>query len=738
MSFSNISQPTKNWRTYAPVISFCASIFVSASLLFFVQPLFAKLVLPKIGGTPAVWTTAMLFFQLMLILGYLYAHMLTRWFTLRWQLVTHLALWLLALGFLPLATQEGWRFDSSQSIALQTLLLFAAGVGVPFAVLSANAPLLQAWYSRSGGPSANDPYFLYAASNVGSLLALLAFPLIADPFYGARDISLFWSIGFVVFGVLLATSGVIALRGAPDMTLAQEQRGKSTPLNAKTIATWVFIAFVPSSLMLATTTKLSIDLGSIPLIWVVPLATYILTFILAFAKRQPNTLESLKIPVLFAMAIGVALLFRLGTAQLPLAAMLVYIPLLYLVAMFAHRLLYEMRPPAEHLTTFYLALSVGGACGGLFNSIIAPAVFDREIEFALTLLAAGGLFLIQSGTFNLRKALLGVAVAAPLAFLLSKLNEGNATDTNTLPTIVSTVLVAGVLLCFRNTPTRMAAALLVLLVPTLIPTTDVHFRDRSFFGTHAVYDRDGFRVYKNGTTIHGGQRLTAPGIRPVGSSYYHPDGPMAEVLTSEYGQTSDKIGIVGLGTGALACYRQPHQTWEFFEIDETVDRIARDPALFTYMSDCASGSTTHLGDARIVLAHQKFAFDIMVLDAYSSDAIPLHLITLEAIQTYMSQLNRDGTLVFHISNKYYDLAPQLARAADTLGLHAAIKWGTVDEEAQRQGAANSLVAILSRDEYRIDAFVDTRGWHPLIADGQSAWTDDKANLLSALRMLAQN
>lgn len=394
MSFSNISQPTKNWRSYAPVISFCASIFVSASLLFFVQPLFAKLVLPKIGGTPAVWTTAMLFFQLMLILGYLYAHVLTRWFSLRWQLVTHLALWLLALGFLPLATQVGWRFDSSQSIALQTLLLFAAGVGVPFAVLSANAPLLQAWYSRSGGPSANDPYFLYAASNVGSLLALLAFPLIADPFYGARDISLFWSIGFVVFGVLLAISGVIAMRGPSGAALPQERNAISRPLSAKTIAAWVFIAFVPSSLMLATTTKLSIDLGSIPLIWVVPLATYILTFILAFAKRQPNTLESLKIPVLFAMAIGVALLFRIGTAQLPLAAMLVYIPLLYLVAMFAHRLLYEMRPPAEHLTTFYLALSVGGACGGLFNSIIAPAIFDREIEFALTLLAAGGLFLI--------------------------------------------------------------------------------------------------------------------------------------------------------------------------------------------------------------------------------------------------------------------------------------------------------------------------------------------------------
>ncbi|WP_367647763.1 spermidine synthase [Ruegeria arenilitoris] len=736
MSFSNISLPAKSWRTYAPVISFCASIFVSASLLFFVQPLFAKLVLPKIGGTPAVWTTAMLFFQLMLILGYLYAHMLTRWFTLRWQLVTHLALWLLALGFLPLATQEGWRFDSSQYIALQTLLLFAAGVGVPFAVLSANAPLLQAWYSRSGGPSANDPYFLYAASNVGSLLALLSFPLLADPFFGAQEISLFWSVGFVVFGVLLALSGLIALRGPDETANPAEPRKAGKALSATTIASWVFIAFIPSSLMLATTTKLSTDLGAIPLIWVVPLATYILTFILAFAKWRRHTLDGLRTSVLLVMAIGIAMLSKIGSSQQPLAAMLVYIPLLFLVALFAHRLLYEFRPPAEHLTVFYLALSVGGACGGLFNSIIAPAMFNREIEFGLTLLAAGGLFLLQAGTFSLRHALIGVAVAAPISVAISVLNEGRAADANAITTIVTAALVAMVLLTFRNAPTRIATVLVVFLVPTVLPKYEMLYRDRSFFGTHAVFDSGGFRVYQNGTTMHGWQTPTDPGERPVASSYYHPNGPMAEVLTSEYGLSTDSIGIVGLGTGALACYGQPHQTWEFFEIDETVDRIARNPNLFTYMSECAPDSKTQMGDARVVLEHQKFAFDIMVLDAYSSDAIPLHLITREAIETYLSQLNPGGTLVFHISNQYYDLAPQLARSAATLDLHAALQKYNADEQAKSQGASDTHVVILSRDESRIATFVDTGRWTKLTTDGQIPWTDNKGNLLSALRILA--
>ncbi len=738
MSVSNVSQPTENWRYYAPVISFCATIFVSASLLFFVQPLFAKLVLPKIGGAPAVWTTAMLFFQLMLIMGYLYAHILTRWFSLRWQLVTHLALWLIALSFLPLATQEGWRFDSSQSIALQTLILFAAGVGVPFAVLSANAPLLQAWYSRSGGPSANDPYFLYAASNVGSLLALLAFPLMADPFFGAQEISLFWSVGFVVFGILMAVSGVFALRGGTEPVAVHEPQTTGSALSVKTISTWVFIAFIPSSLMLATTTKLSIDLGAIPLIWVLPLATYILTFILAFTKWRRVTLDSLKVPVLIALAIAVVLLSKVAPTHKALALMMLYVPILFLVALFAHRLLYELRPPAEHLTVFYLALSVGGACGGLFNSIIAPVFFDREIEFALTLIATGGLFLLHAGTFSIRHVAIGIIASIPLLFVTGALRFSLVFDSRTLGILVASSLVAAVLLAFRNAPTRLATVLLIVLAPNLISKTQVYFRDRSFFGTHAVYDFKEFRVYKNGTTVHGWQRQTPPSTRPVGSSYYHPNGPMAEILTSEYGQNLDNIAIVGLGTGALACYGQPHQTWDFFEIDQTVDRIARDPELFTYMSTCAPDTTTHLGDARIVLEYQKFDFDIMVLDAYSSDAIPLHLITQEAIEVYLNHLDQDGTLVFHISNQYYDLSPQLARAAAALNLHAALQMDDATEEEEKTGASDTHVVILSRDKNRIESFIDTGKWEPLVTDGQVPWTDDKANLLSALKILHTN
>ncbi len=735
MSIASTEYSNNSWFRIAIIFSFCVTVFVSAALLFFVQPLFAKLVLPQIGGAPAVWTTAMLFFQVVLIVGYIYAHVLTKWIPLRWQLVTHLALWAAALTYLPLSISDGWSYDASSSTALQTLKLFAVGVGLPFAVLSANAPLLQAWYSRSGGPSADDPYFLYSASNVGSLLALLAFPLLADPLLGASATSDIWSIGFVVFGGLMAISGLFALRGSSSVNAPiATDIAISTP-KLKQIATWIVIAFVPSSLMLSFTTKASTDLGSIPLIWVVPLATYLLTFIFAFAKLKWLSVKSLHIPMILALATGAVLLSNLIDHHKTPIVFLLYVPVLFVIALFAHRLLYEMRPAAEQLTVFYIALSVGGAFGGLFNSILAPLVFAQEVEAHLTFILAAGLLLIGQGAVTPRNLAFGLIVSYPILFAFGMIDGIEPLGKGALRAVVASAMLLTALILFRNQPARIIAVVAALMLPVLWPQKGALLQDRSFFGTHGVYSKAGLRVYRNGTTLHGLQLESDFGKKPTPKSYYYPNGPMAQVITSEFGRQADSIGIVGLGVGALSCYKLPTQEWAFFEIDALVNQVARDPSLFTYISECAPNSPTHLGDARIVLAQTDYSFDILVLDAYSSDAIPLHLTTEEAVQMYTERLADDGILVFHITNRYYDLLDPLARITDKLGLHMAHQFHQIETGSQEIGAHKSHVVIVSPEQARIDSFVQNGKWQPVVSDGGEPWTDDKANLLSALRLL---
>ncbi|WP_247744249.1 fused MFS/spermidine synthase [Ruegeria sp. R14_0] len=675
----------------------------------------------------------MLFFQVVLIVGYIYAHLLTKLLSLRWQLVTHLVFWATALTFLPLSVSESWSYDASSSTAWQTLKLFALGVGLPFAVLSANAPLLQAWYARSGGPSADDPYFLYSASNVGSLLALLAFPLLADPLLGARETSNIWSVGFVMFGGLLLISGLVTVRGANTFAAAPTSDVAYSTPKLKQIAKWVIIAFVPSSLMLSFTTKASTDLGSIPLIWVIPLATYLLSFIFAFAKLKSLSVRSLQMPMLMALVLGTVLLTKIINQHTTAFIFLLYVPVLFVIALYAHRLLYEMRPPAEQLTVFYIALSVGGAFGGLFNSIIAPLVFWQEFEAQLTMILAGGLLLFGTGAITPRALALGLLASFPILYSAGVIGTSNpfGDGTSQAVAVISMMLAAFVLL--RNQLAGIVVIIAALLLPAFWDNDDSLFQDRSFFGTHRVSTLGNQRLYQNGTTLHGLQFESEFGTRPTPQTYYYPKGPMAQVITSEFGRQSDSIGIVGLGVGALSCYKLPTQEWAFFEIDVMVDRVARDPSLFTYISECAPDTPTHLGDARIVLAKTDYTFDILVLDAYSSDAIPLHLITKEAVQMYTERLADDGVLVFHISNRYYELSAPLARISKALGLHMALQEHFIPDDTEDLGASHSIVVIVSPDETRIDSFVENGKWQPVLSDGREPWTDDKANLLSALK-----
>jgi SAM-dependent methyltransferase len=713
-------------------ILFTATIFTSALLLFFVQPLFTRMVLPQIGGAAAVWTTAMLFFQTVLIGGYLYAHLMTRHVPVMAQIGIHIGLLLLALLFLPLAVPEGWQYDPTHPVVTQTLWLYALGVGLPFAVLSANAPLIQSWYRRSGGPSADDPYFLYAASNLGSLVALLAFPLIAEPIWGVTAISGAWSIGFIALGPLLLVSGLAALRPANPAAAMAATGAPSEKLRPATLCYWAFLAFIPSSLMLCVTSKISTDLGSFPLVWVVPLALYLLTFVLVFSTRSPLTADRLY----RVLPIALAVLVYLSLTRLNLLfGFGLLVVAFFTVSLLAHRLLFDARPDARHLTVFYLTMSVGGALGGLFNSIVAPLAFNRLLEYPVTV-ALIALLLIRKRPSNPpRDIALGLAIAVivlmPLVLDIPALHQ--------LGLWQKTIIVAGLLmLIYAVFPARplmsASATATAVMIWSLVGTPNVLFVDRSFFGLHMVTADDKLRRYSNGTTLHGAQLVSETGDRPTPLTYYHPKGPMAQVVNMERSTPVKTVGIVGLGTGALSCHSQAGQDWHFYEIDQAVVDIALNPKLFSFMTECAPDAKIHLGDARIVLQGQEgLKFDTLVIDAYSSDAIPVHLATVEAIQLYLDRLSEDGVLVFHISNRFYDLAQPLSVAAKALGLESRTRYQKFAEVKDIIGATPSAVVVLARSEEALGIVGTDPLWQALPEPTIELWTDDHADLLAALR-----
>ena len=730
-----VTQSTSAPRAGAIVpIIFVATIFLSASLLFFVQPLFTRIVLPQIGGSPAIWTTAMLFFQTILIAGYLYAHLLTRHVPVRGQLVTHLAIWALALFFLPLAIPEGWYFDPDGQVAWQTLMLFGAGVGLPFFALSANAPLLQCWYGRSGGPSASDPYFLYSASNLGSLVALLGFPLVAEPLFGASLIGLGWAAGFVALGAFLLMSGLSA-KG--EIQVETEETPLTASPTLQDYVFWAFLAFIPSSLMLSVTSKISLDLGSIPMVWVVPLALYLLSFVLTFSNRRLLGARTFKIIVAITL-LQLFLIFAGFTgAELSWYKVAILIAGFFVIALYAHQRLYQARPSATHLTGFYLTMSVGGALGGLFNSIVGPVMFSGFHEAGTTLILTALVFinLKRPGPAMVRALCIGVlggVIAAIPAWLVVKV-----LGYESLPTVIGCLFATGLIAAAvlrRDALAVYGAGVVLMLAGTMLEPDNALFRDRSFFGAHRVYEAEGLRLYGNGTTIHGAQRIAdSDATKPEPLYYYHRNGPMAQVMTSQRGHSATEIGIVGLGVGSLACYHQPGQNWQFYEIDRMVDDIARNPDLFRFMSGCAGDAPTHLGDARVVLAGQTdLQYDILVIDAYSSDSVPVHLTTLEAVRLYMDRLTEDGILVFHISNRYYDIDKPLSRAAEALGLiaHKQHYEGNIEVDP---ADSSSVVVMISRSKEAMGDLADDPRWHPLESDGGPIWTDDYANLLSILR-----
>ncbi|MEM9911489.1 MAG: fused MFS/spermidine synthase, partial [Pseudomonadota bacterium] len=530
---------------------------------------------------------------------------------------------------------------------------------------------------------------------------------------------------FLLMSGLCATQSAKAAETAPIKASVPVRR----------LLTWAFLAFIPSSLMLSVTSKISLDIGAVPLVWVVPLALYLLTFVLTFTRRDliPDRLFR---GLVALVLLGTLMIFSgLTGPQMGIVKLVFLVLGFFIVALYAHRRLYLERPDSTQLTLFYLTMSVGGAFGGLFNSIIAPIAFTGLYEASATALIAG-LMLVPKDDRTPRDILRGACVAllvclpaVAAVYWMDASKSGNAA-----PLYFLICGCVAILITRRNMSAVYGAVAMTFLASAIVIDDGADFRDRSFFGTHHVSDRGDVRVYSNGTTIHGGQRLVDDtAARPQPIHYYHPNGPIAQVVTSERGRSAKSIGVVGLGVGSLSCYSLPHQSWQYYEIDPMVLEIARKTEFFRFMEVCAGDDPVHLGDARITLAAQSpQAYDVLVIDAYSSDSVPVHLTTNEAISLYMDHLSEDGILVFHISNRYYEIDRPLARSAEAQSLAGRIQRfpGNIEEDPTEFA---SIVVILARDAAAFGELNEDPRWETLVSDGGPVWTDDHANLLSILK-----
>lgn len=745
---------------------FALSIFASAFLLFLIEPMVARMVLPLVGGTSAVWTASVLFFQAVLLVGYGYSHWLAMRIPWRWQALVHGALLLSVFAVLPIHLLSGWDPPTAGSPVGWVVLVLAAAVGLPFFVLSTTSPLVQHWFTRTGHPHSSDPYFLYLASNLGSALGLLSYPALIEPFLGLRAQAQLWRDAYVAFLVLVVLSlAVVAWsrsRGglgasAPEAAAAGTSQARDPAVTARRRVRWVLLAAVPSTWMLAVTSYFTTVIRPIPLLWVIPLALYLFSFVVVFARRQivPRGFLNRAFPFYALPLLGMVLLGGGG----PLWALAVlHFGAFFLAALLCHGELAADRPHHAHLTEFYWWLGVGGALGGLFTAVIAPVVFNDFYEYPIAIIGTALLrpALIASRTQRDRvldvglPTLTGVAMLALVllfgatgvtAVLDRTVLTGSTSASDLFRVLVVFAVPAAVSAAFTWRPARFGLATTAMLLLSLLPlgSQAAIFQQRDFFGVHKVVSSpSGSRhALIDGGTIHGVEVMDAGG-RDVPTSYYSRTGPVGDVFGAggPVGAAA-AVAVIGLGAGTMACYAHGAQTWTFYEIDPVVVQIARDRSLFTFLDDCAPGAQVVLGDGRLEVAKaQPYAYDAMVLDAFGSDAIPVHLLTREAIELYLARLKPGGYIMFNISNKYVDLAPILAGEAGALSLTCLERVdSSITAEQAALGVAPSDWVLMTASPDAARAVAAMPGWNPLRpSPGFPLWTDDFSDVLAVTRL----
>jgi hypothetical protein len=721
----------------ALLATFIAAIFLSAALLFQIEPMFTKMVLPRLGGSPSVWSVAMVFFQTMLVAGYGYAHVLTRFAPGRMSILIHLAVTGLAALSLPLAIGSGRPPPEGEAFWL--IGLFTTSIGLPFFALAANGPLLQAWFARTTHPAANDPYFLYAASNVGSFLALLSYPTLVEPLIPLSGQTTLWAVAFYILIALIAASGALLWRspaGSPRAAATADAPSWREGL------TWCALAAVPAALLIAVTAHISTDVAAVPLLWVLPLALYLLTFVIVFQRRPliPHWLAVALQPAFILALVGVLVLDPVKTI---IGIIALHCVVFFVNALVCHGELARRRPAARHLTIFYFWMAAGGMIGGIAAGLIAPHVFNWVAEYpiliALAALCRPGFALPSDarGRYRLLGAL-AVTVLVMVAFYQFRPDY----EETRFNWIVGSFLAVAALFWRAPLPFALTVTVLLFINHTYVDangTTSV----RSFFGVHRVADsEDGrFRVLSHGTTLHGAERIRDAEGNPVSGRpdilmYYYDGSAMAQVMEAVRTRNPGPIryAVVGLGAGSLACRAAPADTVHYYEIDPAIVRIARDSGLFHFLSACRPDVPIMLGDARLTLADAPDgSYDIIYVDAFTSDAIPIHLITREAMAVYLRKLAPHGIVVVHVSNRFLELASVVTGIAAANGAVARVNDGADFTENTDEYLFVGTVVAVARDDLDFGGLAWSNYWPLQTPDPQQwVWTDDYSNIVGAI------
>lgn len=715
---------------------FAATIFLSAGLTFLVQPMIARMLLPMLGGSPAVWNTSMAFFQAALLLGYAYAHGLQRLGSVRRQVAVHAVVLLAAAAVLPVRVPELLGEPQADAPIIWLLSALALSVGAPFAALSATAPLIQAWYARARSASREgaDPYVLYAASNLGSLIGLVAYPLLVEPTLGLPDQAAWWTAGFLVFGALLLAAGVQAWRAPTACPApAAEAEASTRPTTWRDRLIWVGLAAVPSSLLLGVTTHLSTDVAAAPFLWVAPLALYLVTFILAFQAKPilsrdralfwQGGLLPVAMALLLVRSTNLALLLGVGLTAF------------FFAALVCHQRLAERRPPPDRLTEFYLWLSLGGVLGGSFNAFLAPILFDNVWEYPLALVLTALARPWKRGRLSILEMVCLAAGLFAIGGAVLQLRGGTV--------VLLQVFTAVAIACAFLVRDRTWAFVLLLIgmasqTHAALPGSRQLAAERGFFGTLRVDVRQDAQLgpvhaLYHGTTLHGAQALR-PDRRCTPMTYYAPTTPIGQAFAFVQSRDgSARLGVVGLGAGSVAAYVREADRLRFFEIDPLVARFARDQRYFTYMSDCARGPVDIvLGDARLKLTTEPVAaYDLLLIDAFSSDSVPTHLLTTEAMRIYLERLAPDGLLVLHLSNRHLNLQRSAAATVEAAG-GAALLQNFKKPSGAGSTANASDVMVVAKSPAVLETLAMDPRWRAPRDVGGRAWSDSYVNIVGAL------
>ncbi len=742
------------------VILFGVTTFLASVLLFTAEPMIGKMVLPLFGGTPAVWNACLVYFQLVLLSGYsvCVGLQLARAHEHRVVWLSYLVLLGLVLtlaGSGPPIAPESSVASPDLDPAFRVFRTLAGSATLPLCIVAVTAPLVQIWFSRMGHSGSDDPYFLYAASNAGSLLALLAYPFAIEPNTSLRGQARLWRVGFVILALLILICGFLAW----SMSRRRLQRRGDTSSEEANLASpalppgwlsleWLLLVFIPSSWLMGVTAYLTADLAPIPLLWIIPLALYLLSFVVAFAGPGSAAI-------------------RLAAAVLPVCVLLVILVLsagfvhafwvpLHLLTFFAgavacHGALARRRPPAHRLSIFYVAIALGGLLGGIFNALLAPLLFNRVVEYPLAIvlggLVAGGmddLATLSTGKRSWSDLILPGAVFGLVAALVTDRTGLADSGLGAIGVVVTTGLVLYALKSARRNPLRFSLTAVAVMAASGLtqgPNGRLLHIERNFFGVVRVTEDAGHTVHRlfHGSTLHGQQALD-PALAREPSTYFTRSGPIGQTLAALAGRLDEpgtRVAIVGLGAGTLAAYARPDQRWIFYEIDPAIERIARDPRFFTYLRDCPAQSLdVALGDARLRLREAPDgAYRLIILDAFSSDSLPVHLVTREAIRLYRSKLADGGVLAFNLSNRYLDLDPLMGCQAEDADLICRIRYDLeIDAEEHRAGKQASIWAVMAATEADLGGLASDRRWRPpRTRPGSRPWTDDFSDLTRYFR-----